>query len=206
MIPASPATGILYVTDNNHQFISGHIRVRGRDNGSYPYNYLEMIDTVFGKEKNTIEVCSGMTRKNGYKDCFTVDINEQTNPDIVNDGQTLSSIPSRRFNRWRCDPSYNNYTAEKMYRTDLPAPLKLLKAGARVCKVGSLMFLLMGPQNYQWHPKGVKRIGLVTITIVPNNELRVLNIFYKFADASGSTSDNVVSRMRTRKFCRRGYT
>ena len=28
---------------------------------------------------------------------------------------------------------------------------------------------------------------MVTITVVPNNELRVLNIFYKFADAFDST-------------------
>jgi hypothetical protein len=89
-IPASPATGILYVTDNNHQFISGQVRVRGRDNGSYPYNYLEMIAAIFGKENNTIEVCSGMTRKNGYWDCFTVDINRETNPDIVDDGDPPS--------------------------------------------------------------------------------------------------------------------
>jgi hypothetical protein len=57
-IPATPATGILYITENNPEFISGQIRVRGRDNGRYPYNYLEMIDAVFGKEDNTIEVCS----------------------------------------------------------------------------------------------------------------------------------------------------
>jgi len=197
-IPANPATGTLFVTDNNRQFISGQIRVRGRGNGSYPYNYLEMIDAIFGKEDNTIEVCSGMVRKTGCRDCFTVDINPQTNPELIDDGQILSPIPDNKYNRWRCDPPYNNHTAEKMYGTDLPAPIKLLKAGARVCKVGSLMFLLLGPQNYQWHPKGVKRIGLVAITVVPNNELRVLNIaitvvpnnetrmlniFYKFADA-----------------------
>src|SRR5437899_9033370 len=63
VIPASPAKGILYVTQNNLQFISGHIRVRGRNNGSYPYNYLEMIDMIFGMEDKTIEVCSGMIRK-----------------------------------------------------------------------------------------------------------------------------------------------
>jgi len=61
-IPASPATGILYITENNPEFISGQIRVRGRDNGSYSYNYLEMIDAVFGKDDNTIEVCSGMIK------------------------------------------------------------------------------------------------------------------------------------------------
>jgi hypothetical protein len=52
-----------------------------------------------------------------------------------------------------------------------PITRELLKAGARVCKVGSLLFLLLGPQNYQWYPPRVKRIGWIAITIVPNNEL-----------------------------------
>jgi hypothetical protein len=69
-----------------------------------------------------------------------------------------------------------------MYGTDLPNPIKLLKAGARVCKTGSLMFLLPGPQNIQICPKAVKRIGYVNITVVPNNEMRVLNIYYKFGE------------------------
>jgi hypothetical protein len=53
IIPASPATGALYITENNPEFISGHVRARGRENGRYPYNYLEMIDRLFGKEDNT---------------------------------------------------------------------------------------------------------------------------------------------------------
>jgi hypothetical protein len=182
-IPASPAKGVLYVTQDCPYYISGQIRVRGRDNGSYPYNYLEMIDAVFGKEDNTIEVCSGMIKKYGYKSGYTVDINPETNPDLVDDGQMLSSISNNRFNRWRCDPPYNDKTAKEMYGTNLPSTIKLLQAGARVCKVGSLMLLLLGPKNYQWHPKGVKRIGWIAITVVPNNEVRALNIFYKYAEA-----------------------
>ncbi len=182
-IPASPTTGILFVTQNNPEFISGQIRVRGRDNGSYPFNYLEMIDAVFGKEDNTIEVCSGMIRKYRSTSCYTVDINPEVNPDLVDDAQKLSSVPNTRFNRWRGDPPYNDKTAKQMYGTSLPSSIKLLQAGARVCKVGSLMFLLLGPQNYQWHPKGVKRIGWIAITVVPNNEVRALNIYYKYADA-----------------------
>jgi hypothetical protein len=190
-IPATPATGILFITGTNPEFISGQIRVRGRDNGSYPYHYLEMIDAIFGKESNTIEVCSGMIRKNGCRSCFTVDINRETNPDLAEDGQTLSSISNNTFNRWRCDPPYNGETAMTMYGTALPVPIKLLRAGARVCKVGSLMFLLLGPQNYQWHPKGVKRIGWVAITVVPNNEVRALNIYYKYADTFDSTHASI---------------
>jgi hypothetical protein len=172
IVPASPATGALYVTENSPGFISGHVRARGRENGSYPYNYLEMIDTVFGKEDNTIEVCSGMIRKHGYTNCFTVDVNPNTNPDLVDDGQILSSIPDNTFNRARFDPPYNAVTSRKMYGTDLPSPIRLLKAGARVCKVGALMFMLLGHTSYQPAPQGVKRIGHIAISIIPNNEVR----------------------------------
>jgi hypothetical protein len=183
-IPANPATGILYVTQNNLEFISGQIRMRGKNGGKYPYKYLEMIDNIFGKEEKTIEVCSGKIKEydGGETGCYTVDINPSMNPDLVSDAQTLSSIANNAFNRWRCDPPYNAENAKKMYGTSMPEPIKLLREGARVCKVGSLMFLLLGNTNYQWHPKGVKRIGYLSITVVPNNEVRSLNIFYKYAD------------------------
>jgi hypothetical protein len=197
IILADPATGILYITENSPGFISGHLRMRGKNGGRYPYRYLEMIDNIFGAEENTIEVCSGSIGKAGsvittFRESnslviandspFTVDINPNMKPDLVADGQDLAGIPDKTFNRWRCDPPYNAKTAKLMYGTNLPNTIKLLKAGARVCKVGSLMFLLLGPQNYQWHPAGVKRIGYVNITVVPNNENRALNIFYKYAD------------------------
>ena len=64
-----------------------------------------------------------------------------------------------------------------MYGTELPKTSELLKAGARVCKEGSLMFLLLGPTNYQACPPGV--VMTVVLSIVPNNEWRTLNIFLK---------------------------
>ena len=177
IITANPARGILYITENSPDFISGHLRLRGKNHGRYPFCYLEMIDNLFGQEENIIEVCSGSVMGN----CFTVDINPDTEPDLVADGQKLDSIPNSKFNRWRCDPPYNTRTAKEMYGTDLPRTIELLKAGARVCKIGSLMFLLLGPQNYQMCPTGIKRIGWIVSTIVPNNEVRALHIFYKYA-------------------------
>jgi hypothetical protein len=174
---ASPCKGVVYITHDNPAFISGHIRVRGENNGSYPYNYTKMIDNLFGEDKNTIEVCSYKVPKS--KNVFTVDINPDYEPSFVADGQNLVGINSNRFTRWRCDPPYNANSAKKMYNTTVPSPIKLLKAGARVIKPKSLMFLLLGPTNYQWHPKGVKRIGIILITVVPNNEIRALNIYYK---------------------------
>ena len=51
-----------------------------------------------------------------------------------------------------------------------------------VCKPGSLMFLLLG-KPYQPCPKRVIRIGCIAISVIPNNEIRVLNIYYKYEDA-----------------------
>lgn len=173
----APGTGVIYVTDHNPEFLSGHMRVRGEKNGSYPHFYNEIIDNLFGKDKNTIEVCSYKIKKS--KNLFTVDLNSDYEPSNVGDGQNLVGIDSNRFTRWKCDPPYNAIQAEKMYNTTVPSPIRLLRAGARVIKPKSLMFLLLGPKNYQWKPAGVKRIGLIIMSVVPNNELRALNIYMK---------------------------
>jgi hypothetical protein len=178
IILPKPLKGTLFVSFDNLGYMSGQVRVRGNAGGKYPFHYLEMIEYVFGREENTIEVCSGSVNEK----CFTVDLNPETNPQIVDDGQTLYKIPNDMFNRWRCDPPYNENTARKMYGTDLPKPIRLLEAGARVCRKGSLMFMLLGPTNYQWHPKGTKRIAYIDMTVVPNNEVRCLNVFYKYGD------------------------
>lgn len=176
---AEPATGVLYVTPRSPQFISGHCRMRGKDGGQYPYQYLEMIDNLFGPEHDTIEVCSGHVT-HGSHTIYTVDINPNMRPDFVGDAQNLIGVDDEVFSRWRCDPPYNEGTASEMYQSQLPQPRKLLRAAERVVKPGGLMFLLLGPQNLQWSPPGVTRIGWVAITIVPSNELRTLHIYYKW--------------------------
>jgi hypothetical protein len=170
---------VLYVAKANPGFISGHVRARGRDEGKYPFMYLEMLDELFGAENNTIEVCS-----RSVKDCFTVDIDVKCKPSLVTNGETLYGVKSNSFDRWRCDPPYNEKTAREMYHSKLPNTARLLQAGARVCRKGALMFLLLGPRNYQWCPPGVIRIGWIALTIVPNNELRALNIFLKVEDST----------------------
>ena len=116
IIPATPAIGILYVTRNSPGFVSGHVRMRGRDNGQYPYRYLEMIHNLFCYEPNTIEVCSNGVTATKKEDgcCFTVDINPDTKPSMVCNAETLEGIADNNFNRWRCDPPYNLRTARSM--------------------------------------------------------------------------------------------
>ena len=193
IIPCTPATGTLFITDDNPGFISGQIRMRGKNEGRYPFHYLEMIDSIFGHEPNTIEVCSRSVpgcNKGGH--CFTVDINPDCKPDLVTNGETLEGVPSNEFNRWRCDPPYNEKTAEQMYGTKLPKTSKLLKAGARVCKEGALLFLLLGPTNYQACPPSAIRIGSIALSIIPNNEWRTLNVFLKI-DKSDAVQLNPVA-------------
>ena len=135
-----PATGIIYLANN---FLSGHVRVRGKNNGQYPYNYKEMIDSIFGTANNAIEVCSNSIE--GNSNLTTVDIRPDVKPNYVADGQDMSAIfQDETFDRWYCDPPYNEVNALKMYDTGMPSRQKLLKEGARVIKKGSLMFFLLG--------------------------------------------------------------
>jgi hypothetical protein len=68
-----------------------------------------------------------------------------------------------------------------MHNTKLPELGKLLTVGAGVIKPNSLMFLLC-LQNYQWCPSNVKSIGLIYISVVPNNEARILDIYVKLTE------------------------
>ena len=88
-------------------------------------------------------------------------------------------LQNETFDRWYCDPPYNEVNALKMYDTRMPSRQKLLKEGARVIKKGSLMFFLLGAVNYQICPGEIERIGMIFITVVPNNEIRTLNIYCK---------------------------
>jgi hypothetical protein len=176
IIDCKPATGILYLVNN---FLSGHVRMRGRDNGKYPYNYKEMIHNIFGTTDNAVQVCSNSIV--GDSSLTTVDIRPEVNPNIVVDGQDMSIFANETFDRWYCDPPYNEENALKMYDIRLPNFQKLLKEGAKIIKKKSLMFLLLGAVNYQICPKGIERIGMIFITIVPNNEIRTLNIYHKIS-------------------------
>ena len=105
--------------------------MRGRNQGRYPFHYLEMIESIFGYEPNTIEVCSrSVLGGNRGSHCFTVDINPECKPDLVTNGETLEGIGDNEFDRWRCDPPYNKKTAHKMYGTGLPETPALLKSRA----------------------------------------------------------------------------
>src|SRR2546430_16877976 len=77
IIPANRTTGILYITENSTDYISGHLRLRGKQHGSYSFRYLKMIDNIFGQKENIIEACNGSVMWN----CFTWDTKTYTECD-----------------------------------------------------------------------------------------------------------------------------
>ena len=79
----------------------------------------------------------------------------------------MSMFVNEFFDRWYCDPPYNEGNALKMYGIKVPSRQKLLK------------FLLLGTVNHQYNPKGIERIDMILNTVVPNNEIRTLNICHK---------------------------
>ncbi len=178
------ATGVVFVSSNSPQYVSGQIRIRGRKNGQYPFGYKEILEEIFGKCSSCgeeIEVCSGWVKKK--PNLMTVDINPDRDPIHIGDGQSLPVDWTNRFERWYCDPPYNKRTAEKMYGTQLPSWTKLLTEGARVTKPGGLLFLLLGDVNLQWHPQGTTRIGWLVLSIIPNQEARAIHVYLKNTDA-----------------------
>jgi hypothetical protein len=135
------ATGVIYITPTSPQYVSGHLRLRGNDNGRYPYRIKELIEELFGCSNPSgeeIEVCSGEVVEKS--NLVTVDINPAKNPSYVLDGQHLPQQWTNRFDIWSCDPPYSEHAAKDMYGTNMPSIIKLLTEGARVTKSGGLLF------------------------------------------------------------------
>ena len=73
---------------------------------------------------------------------------------------------------------------------ECPKDKKLLREVARAIKKCSLMFFLLGTLNYHYCLKEIERIGMIFITIVPNNEIRTLNIYHKLERNKGAAKNN----------------
>ena len=73
------------------------------------------------------------------------------------------------FDRWYCDPPYNEENALKMYNSKA-IKTKFFKKGARVFEKNSITFLLHRAVNYQTFPEEFERVGVIIITVVSSKE------------------------------------
>lgn len=179
-----------------NNFMTGHLRTLGQKEGQYPVGYIEFINNIFGPEPNTIEICSRYIQPDGIDTRATVDLNADFKPTYCTQAEVLAGVPSDWFNRVRMDPPYGHKQNKEKYGFNFPPNFnEMLKQASRVCKIGGLIFLLRGEQggNQQYcKPFGLVRIGMITISCVPNLELRTLNIYAKVSNSAIEIDDNSI--------------
>jgi hypothetical protein len=176
-----------------NNFLTGLVRTLGKKEGQYPVGYLDFINYMFGREKNTIEICSRFMQVDNVDTAATVDIDPFFTPTFCTSAETLAGVPSNFYKRARLDPPYGARQSLEIYGIErTPDFSAMLKQAARVCREGGLIFMLRGQEggNQQFcKPYGLTRIGLVAITVVPNLEVRFLNIYAKTGDAEVQIKD-----------------
>ena len=88
-----------WIMGNNYKVKSGYY-------GGYPATYLKRIKALFPDKKSILHLFSGkvdIEKLNGK----TVDINEENNPDNVDDAQSLKNVPVEEFDLVLADPPYS---------------------------------------------------------------------------------------------------
>lgn len=150
--------------------------------GAYPAGFLKRVKSAFSevypKDTNEIlHVCSGRINPS---EGMRLDINPQYNPDFLDNAETMDSIHNERFSWVQSDTPYNGRASEKYYGRPLLNRAKCIRAMTRVCKIGGYVSLLdqISPNSV---PRNLKRIAIIGVTSVPNQDLRVFSVFQKIS-------------------------
>ena len=158
-----------WIMGNNYKVKSGYY-------GGYPAGYLKRIKALFPDKKSILHLFSGKVELdilNGK----CVDINEENNPDYIDDAQTLENVPIEDFDLILADPPYSVEDCEH-YQTTMIKRNKVMKALGQKAKRGThvvwLDQVLPMYKKSEWKIEGV--IGMVKST---NHRFRVITIFNK---------------------------
>lgn len=143
--------------------------------GSYPHGYLKRVKSLFPEKKSVLHLFSGMVDASiiaGKR----VDINPDTNPDYVDDAQTLLNVPLDDFDLVLADPPYSvedcdHYKTTMIKRNKVMNALSRLKSGSHVVWLDQVL-----PMYRKIDFKVVGVIGMVKST---NHRFRVITIFEK---------------------------
>lgn len=153
-------------------------RVKSKYYGGYPAGYLRRIKALFPDKKNVLHLFSGMVDVETYPG-KRVDINPDTNPDYVDDAQSLENVPVEEFDLILADPPYSVEDCEH-YQTTMIKRNKVMKALGAKAKTGTHVVWLdqVLPMYRKAEWKVVAYIGMVKST---NHRFRVITIFERRA-------------------------
>ncbi len=160
----------LWVMGNDYRVSSGYY-------GGYPATYLKRVYALFGDKKNTLHLFSGKVDTTVFPG-KTVDLDPATEPDYLDDAQTLNGVPLERVDLVLCDPPYSvedaeHYMPTMVKRNKVFAALKRLPPGAVVVWLDQVSPMY----SKEWF-KVAGHIGMVKST---NHRFRVVT-FYERTD------------------------
>lgn len=148
--------------------------------GAFPAGFLSNVKSAFKEvyptnPKLILHVCSGrIDPMEGDR----LDIDNRFKPDYLDNAETMLKVPSNHYQWVMSDTPYNERASEKYYGRPLLNRSKMIRAMNRVCKVGGFIALLdqISPNSA---PRNLKRIALIFVTSVPNQDARIFTVFQK---------------------------
>lgn len=149
-------------------------RVKSKYYGGYPAGYLKRIKSLFPDKRNVLHLFAGKVDTVSFPGA-TVDINSETNPDYVDDAQTLEKVPLEEFDLVLADPPYSIEDCDH-YQTTMVKRNKVMRVlGKRLKKGSHVVWLDQVLPMYRKDQFIVEAvIGMVKST---NHRFRVITIF-----------------------------
>jgi hypothetical protein len=155
-----------WVMGNDYRVTSGYY-------GGYPAGYLRRIKALFPEKRAALHLFSGYVDIAAFPGA-TVDINAALNPTYVDDAQTLTKVPLKKFDIVLADPPYSVEDAEH-YQTTMIKRNTVMRALSGVSSGTHVVWLDQVLPMYRKDAWTVEAtIGMVKST---NHRFRVVTIF-----------------------------
>lgn len=148
--------------------------------GAYPKGFMKRVKAAFKEVYPTnpshiLHVCAGRISKS---EGHTLDISPKYKPDYLDNAETMRKVKSNSHWWVQSDTPYNKRASEKYYGRPLLNRSKMIRAMIRVCKLGGFVSLLdqISPNSV---PRNLKRVALIGVTSIPNQDMRIYTVFQK---------------------------
>jgi hypothetical protein len=156
--------------------MGNNYKVKSNYYGGYPAGYLKRIKALFPDKENVLHLFSGKVDTK-IMPGITVDINEDNNPDYVDDAQSLESVPVEDFDLVCADPPYSVEDSDHYQKTMVKRNKVMKVLGSRLKKGAHIVWLDQVLPMYRKIDFSIEAvIGMVKST---NHRFRVVVIFRK---------------------------
>lgn len=157
--------------------------------GAYPAGFMKRLKSAFRcfyptNINDILHVCSGRI---SCSEGMRLDIDEQYEPDFLCNAENMSDVEDEQFFWVQSDTPYNKEASSKYYGKSMVNRSKVIKEMTRVCKVGGFVSMLdqISPNNV---PRCLKRVALIGVTSIPNQDMRIFTVFHKERKYESTTS------------------